>query len=142
MRILAQVHDNLGHKGFLPNRATLYSRFWWPSAMQDLRWYVMTCQICQERNTAKFAIPPTVPEPGGLFAQIHIDTFYMPQHHGCWYIIHAVDSLTGWPEAKALLKKMLRQLVTLFLTVFSAGLVPFKNSLPIIVLLLCQPSII
>jgi transposase InsO family protein len=105
IKILHEIHDKLGHKGFLPNRSTLYARFWWPGAMEDLKWYLKTCQTCQERNTAMFHIPPTVPEPASLFGRMHIDTFYMPKHHGFKYVVHAVCSLSGWSEAKAMRKE-------------------------------------
>jgi hypothetical protein len=102
LEILHQIHDELGHKGFFPCRTRLYTRFWWPNATEDLKWYLKTCQECQERNIMKINIPPTVPEPAQLFGQIHVDTMFMPKARGFRYIVHAVCSLSGWPEAKAL----------------------------------------
>lgn len=40
-----------------------------------------------------------------LREKVHIDTFYMPRHSGYRYVVHAVCSLTAWPEAKALKKE-------------------------------------
>jgi hypothetical protein len=105
VRILTSIHDELGHKGFHPCRSLLSRRFWWPNMFEDLKWFLKTCQTCQERNVMKLNIPPTVPEPASLLHKFHIDTFYMPKHHGYKYVIHAVCSLTGWPEAKALIKE-------------------------------------
>jgi hypothetical protein len=102
LKILEAVHDELGHKGFQPNRDLMTKRFWWPESITDLKWFVQSCQTCQERKVAKYHIPPTVPEPGNLFGRVHIDTFFMPKHGGYKYVVHAVDSLTGWPEAQAL----------------------------------------
>ena len=100
--ILAMIYNDSGHKGFAPNRNMLYMRFWWPNAMNDLKWYIRTCQICQERNVQKLNIPSLIPEPVHIFGRIHIDTMFMPKHSGFSRIVHAVCSLTGWPEAKAL----------------------------------------
>ena len=37
-----------------------------------------------------------------LFQKVHIDTFLMPNHGGYRYVVHARDSLTAWPEWRAL----------------------------------------
>ena len=103
--VLTQVHDGLGHKGFHPCRSILSSRFWWPNIMEDLKWFLRTCQKCQERNTFKLHIPPIIPEPATLFARMHLDTMFMPKARGFRYIIHGVCSISGWPEAKALARE-------------------------------------
>jgi hypothetical protein len=102
LTVLRQIHDGLGHKGFFPCRSQLYKRFWWPNAAEDLKWYLKTCQVCQERNIFKVHLPPIIPEPATLFGRIHVDTMFMPKARGFRYIVQAVCSLSGWPEAKAL----------------------------------------
>ena len=49
-----------------------------------------------------FHIPPTVPAVPTLFQKVHIDTFLMPQIGNYRYVVHARDSLTAWPEWRAL----------------------------------------
>ena len=39
-----------------------------------------------------------VPEPGGLFRIVHIDTMRMPQSNGFSYITQAHCSLSAWPK--------------------------------------------
>jgi hypothetical protein len=46
----------------------------------------------------RFHIPPTVPEPGGLFRIIHVDTMKMLSSGGFSYITQARCSLSAWPE--------------------------------------------
>lgn len=65
--ILKQAHNDLGHKGVYVVHVRLILRFWWPSMMDDIKWYAHTCHECQIRQTRKLHIPPMVPMPGGLF---------------------------------------------------------------------------
>jgi hypothetical protein len=87
--LLHQAHDNLGHKQFYSTRETLRQRFWWPHMGEDIRWYLRTCHECQQRNMLQIRLPPTVPQPPTLFRRCHIDTFFIPKHHGFRYVIHA-----------------------------------------------------
>lgn len=96
--LLAQAHDDLGHKGIFSVRMRLLDRFWWPDLDRDVKWFIRTCHECQIRLLKKIIIPPTVPTPGGLFRKIYIDTMLMPKAKGYRYIIHARCSLTAYPE--------------------------------------------
>lgn len=102
LEIVQEAHDDTGHKGIFATSARVRDRFWWPSLEPDIRWYVRTCHACQVRNVQRFHIPPTVPEPGGLFRTIHIDTMKMPSSGGFSYITHARCSLSAWPEYRML----------------------------------------
>jgi hypothetical protein len=99
-RILHEVHDECGHKGFFPTRALLYDRFWWPGAEADLKWHLKTCEVCQSRQLFKIRIPPSVPAIPTLFSKCHADIAYFPKHPqtGERYLIHARCALTSWPE--------------------------------------------
>ncbi|SJL08053.1 uncharacterized protein ARMOST_11412 [Armillaria ostoyae] len=48
-------------------------------------------------------IPPSVTQMPSLFQKVHCDTMIMsPASNKCKYIVHARDSLSSWPEARAL----------------------------------------
>lgn len=103
--LISEAHDGLGHKGFYVVRCRLQDRFWWPKMDEDVKWYLRTCHECQVRKTQYFHIPPTVPIPASLFRKAHIDSMYMPVANKFRYIVHARDSLTAWPEFRALRKE-------------------------------------
>src|ERR1700761_615296 len=105
LRILTQVHDETGHKGYFPTQRLLRDRFWWPNLATDLKWYLETCHECQIRNMFKLRITPTVPEPASLFSKVYCDTMFMEKHGGYRYIAHARCSLTAWPEWRPLRKE-------------------------------------
>ncbi|SJL12368.1 uncharacterized protein ARMOST_15794 [Armillaria ostoyae] len=48
-------------------------------------------------------IPPSVTQTPSLFQKVHCDTMIMsPASNKCKYIVHTHDSLSSWPEARAL----------------------------------------
>lgn len=99
---LRACHDNVGHRGIYATKALLLERFWWPSAVKDVAWYVKTCHICQTRQTRQVLIPPVVATPAPLFSKVHIDTMHLPKSGGFGYIVQARCVLTFYPEAKKL----------------------------------------
>ena len=57
------------------------------------------CQVC---NVHWSHIPLMMPEPGGLFQIVHMDTMRMPQSNGFLYITQACCSLSAWPKYRML----------------------------------------
>ena len=102
LQIIREAHDDTGHKGIFATRARIRDRFWWSSLDYDVKWFVRTCHNCQIRTAQRLHIPPTVPEPGGLFRIVHMDTMKMPASGGFTYITQARCSLSAWPEYKML----------------------------------------
>lgn len=100
--LLAQIHDDTGHKGVYSTRVRLADRFWWPHLSADVKWWCRTCHVCQLRQLRKIHIPPVIIPPALLFRKVHIDTFLMPLAAGYRYVVHARDSLSAWPEWRAL----------------------------------------
>jgi transposase InsO family protein len=100
--ILQEAHDGLGHKGYYSTLRTTLDRFWWPSIAHDVKHHVITCHECQLRQTTKIRLLPTVAIPAPLFRKAYIDTMLMPPAGGYRYIVQARDSLTAWPEWRAL----------------------------------------
>jgi hypothetical protein len=105
LALIAQAHDDLGHKGVYSVRMNILQRFWWPFLEQDVKWYIRTCHECQVRQLRVLHVPPTVPAPRGLFRKVYIDTMLMPKVSGYCYIVHARCSLTAYPEWTMLRKE-------------------------------------
>lgn len=77
-------------------------RYYWPQMYEDIKKYVMSCDICQRRGKAKRNEPLHPIPVGEPFYHIGID-FVGPlpkTKDGNRYIIVAMDYLTKWPEAK------------------------------------------
>jgi hypothetical protein len=102
LSLISDAHDSLGHKGIFSTVRTLLARFWWPLLQLDVKWFVSTCHPCQTRQTRYYHIPPIVPAVPTLFRKAHLDTFLMPTIGNYRYVVHARDSLTAWPEWRAL----------------------------------------
>lgn len=100
--LISLAHDELGHKGVFAVKEMLRRRFWWPGMAEDVKWHIRTCHECQTRQFKLQHIPPVVSTPAPLFQKVYIDTMLMPAAGGYKYIIHARDSLTSWPEWRAL----------------------------------------
>ena len=105
VQIIKEAHDDSGHKDIFLLATRIWDRFWWPSIEQDIKWYNRSCHICQVCNIHWLHIPPMVPEPGGLFQIVHMDTMRMPQSNGFSYITQAHCSLSAWPEYHMLCTK-------------------------------------
>jgi hypothetical protein len=102
LETMQSVHDDLGHKGLYSTRSALVERFWWPSVLSDIAWFVKTCHLCQLRQTEQVLIPPVVATPAPLFGRIHIDTMHMPLSNGFHYIVQGRCSLSFYPEFRML----------------------------------------
>jgi len=92
----------MGHKGIWATTALIRERFWWPRIINDVKWYIRTCHLCQLRQTDKFRIPPVVAEPLGLFAKCYMDVMEMPASGGFKYIVHGRCSSSTYPEFRKL----------------------------------------
>jgi len=100
--VLQECHDAIGHKGFYATRALIQERFWWPYMHNDIKWFVQTCKLCQERQLRLVRIPPVVAQPAPLFTKVYLDVLHLPASNRFRYIIQARCSLTHYPEFRAL----------------------------------------
>lgn len=101
-QIIAECHQQTGHKGNFTTYKNLQDRFWWPGMQDDVKWFCQTCHVCQTRSTVKVHIPPVVAEVPTLFRRANIDTMMMPPANKFRYIVQARCSLTSWPEWRPL----------------------------------------
>jgi hypothetical protein len=95
-------HDSLGHCSVFTTRSLLEEQFWWPDMESDVHWYVKMCHKCQTHIMKYQKQSPEVTYTPPLFEVCHADTMHMPKP--CvlyYYVIHARDSLSSWPEFRA-----------------------------------------
>lgn len=101
--MIKSAHDHGGHRGFFATRSALVQRFWWPEMEVDIKQFVKTCQSCQERQLQLIKIPPRVTQTPSIFQVLHADVMHMtPASNGCNLIVHGLDNLSSWAEARAL----------------------------------------
>ncbi|KAJ3779807.1 hypothetical protein GGU10DRAFT_280265, partial [Lentinula aff. detonsa] len=84
--IMIEAHEKTGHKGIWATNSSIHERFWWPRIIDDVKWFIKTCHICQLRQTEKLRIPPVVAQPLTLFAKCYMDVMEMPKSGGFKYI--------------------------------------------------------
>ncbi len=101
-RLLQITHDELRHKGIYSVRTHLLKRYWWPQLLDNVKWFMKMCHMCQIRQTDKWHIPPVVAYPAPLFSKVYIDTFHLPKSNGFKYIVHAHCSMSAYPKFKML----------------------------------------
>nr|GAT45999.1 DNA/RNA polymerase [Mycena chlorophos] len=108
--VLRSAHDDIGHKGFFATRALVSERFWWPHLADDIRWYLKTCVLCQQRQLRKISIPPVVAVPAPIFSKVYMDTMHLPTSGGFRYIVQGRCSLIHYPEFRRLRRETARTL--------------------------------
>jgi hypothetical protein len=102
LSILRECHDDIRHKGSFATCALLMERFWWPHVHEDIKWFVRTCHLCQERQLRQIRVLPVVAKPAPIFVKVYLDTMHLPASSGFKYIIQACCSLMHFPEYRAL----------------------------------------
>jgi Integrase zinc binding domain/RNase H-like domain found in reverse transcriptase len=101
--MLTAAHDHNGHRGFFGTKSLLTQRFWWPEMEKDVKQFVKTCHVCQERQLQLVKIPPMKTHTPSIFEVIHADIMHMtPASNGHKYVVHGRDNLTSWAEGRAL----------------------------------------
>ncbi|XP_026531512.1 uncharacterized protein K02A2.6-like, partial [Notechis scutatus] len=115
-KVLKLLHD--GHPGIVRMKALARSYAWWPGMDGQIETWVVTCNKCQETDSAPPKAPPTEWEtPRGPWSRIHID-FAGPTKGHTFLII--VDAYSNWLEVhkmkntttEAVVKKLNRLFAT------------------------------
>ena len=105
-RILEALHDQSGHKGREGTYSKVNSRYWWEGLYEGVTAYVKSCEECQRRAKLRTEEALHFTASSGLWEKIGVDIVHM-QARGKGrfkYLIVARDDLSGWVEAKALVR--------------------------------------
>ena len=102
-KILRMMHEDLGHRGVEETYSRVVLRFWWPSLKKKVKFWVMSCEACQKRDSLVPREKRSATGESFVFGRVSIDVAHIKagQHK---YLVVARDDLTGWPGAGALIK--------------------------------------
>ena len=102
--LLGTLHDAplSGHLGRNKTLRVIQERFWWPSLTDDVRRYVQSCIVCQERkgdvNKRWAPLHPSAP-CDAPWERVAMDIVSLPPSHGYSYVLVVVDYFSKWVEA-------------------------------------------
>ena len=110
--ILEQWHNWLmsgGHQGWNKTYDKVKYRYWWPSMLSDVRHWVQSCTICQQRKTAsrRTTVPRMARQlPSQPWEQVCMDVLTIgggvTSHSGNGKVLVLNDVFTRWAEAYAI----------------------------------------
>ena len=114
-RLIKEMHEGPGggHFGVSHIQNKLCRKYFWPTMVEDIKYYVKTCKKCQRMNRSSLLKPKlslkSIPVPSKIFAQIGMDLIHMNRCRGYNYIITAVDYLSKFCEMRALKEKSAKE---------------------------------
>ena len=101
--LMAEAHNECGHKGRDALYLLLSERFYWPNMYSDIQYFVRSCIECQKSIKRQPIIPYNPSWQAPLLRHFKLDCIHMPKGVGGFeYIVHAVEPMILWPEAKSL----------------------------------------
>ena len=114
-RLIKEMHEGPGGGHFRVSRIQnkLCGKYFWPTMVEDVKYYVKTLKRCQRMNISsllkpKLSLKP-IPVPSKIFAQIGMDLIHMNRCRGYNYIITAVDYLSKYCEMRPLKEKSAKE---------------------------------
>ena len=100
--LLAQVHNEVGHRGRDGTYKLLSERYYWPNLYDDVAYFVRSCYSCQLRSKMRPKIPFSPTWNSAILRCFHLDTVHMEKGRGGMrYLLHAQEPAIEWPEARA-----------------------------------------
>jgi hypothetical protein len=100
--LIAEAHNEAGHRGRDATYKHLWDRFYWPNLYDDVAFFIVSCIICQLRSARR---PKTAFEStwnSAILRRFDLDTVYMPEGQGGMkFLLQAVEPAIAWPEARA-----------------------------------------
>jgi hypothetical protein len=101
--LMAEAHNECGHRGRDAVYSQLRDRFYWPNMYEDITYFVRSCIECQKAIKRVPMLPYDVSWQAPLLRHFNLDSIHMSAGvSNLNYIIHAVEPTILWPEAKAL----------------------------------------
>ncbi|TFY52589.1 hypothetical protein EVJ58_g9929 [Rhodofomes roseus] len=103
--LIAEAHNDCGHRGRDPTYTKLADRYYWPSMYDEIAFFVRSCNSCQYRSRTRTITPLSITLAPSILRRWVFDTVYMPKgEHGEKYLLHGSDALGKWVEAWAVRK--------------------------------------
>src|SRR5215472_14552083 len=106
---IRQLHDECGHRGIRPTFEQVARRYQWRGMWEDVKEFCKTCDECQRRSRLRYEEPLHPTFTTTVWEKIGVDVVHMPiSAEGYGFIVFARDDLSGWVEARPLLRNNAR----------------------------------
>lgn len=103
--LIAQAHNEVGHRGRDATYKTLSERFYWPNLYDSVAYFVRSCYVCQLRSKSKPIVPFSPTWNSAILRRFDLDTVHMESGYGGKnYLLQAIEPSINWPEARAAAK--------------------------------------
>ena len=100
--LVAEAHNNVGHRGRDATYKTLSERFYWPNMFDQIAYFVRSCNVCQLRSKTRPIVAFSPTWNSGILRRLDLDTIHMPDGvGGMKYLLQATDPAISWVEARA-----------------------------------------
>ena len=100
--LIAEAHNDVGHRGRDATYKTLSERFFWPNMYDEIAYFVRSCNICQLRSKSRPIVAFSPTWSSGILRRFDLDTIHMPDGFGGMkFLLQATDPSISWVEARA-----------------------------------------
>ena len=102
LALIAEAHNDVGHRGRDATYKTLSERFFWPNMFDQIAYFVRSCNICQLRSKTRPIVAFSPTWNSGILKRFDLDTVHMPDGiGGMKFLLQATDPSISWVEARA-----------------------------------------
>ena len=103
--LIAEAHNDTGHRGRDTTYKLLTDRFYWPNMYDDVAYFVKSCNACQLRSRYKPRVPFAPTWNTAILRRFDLDTVHMEDGYGGkHFLLQAIEPSINWPEAHAAAK--------------------------------------
>ena len=103
--LIAEAHNNVGHRGRDATYKTLSERYYWPNLFDQVAYFVRSCNICQLRSKSRPIVAFSPTWSAGILRRFDLDTIHMPDGlNGHKFLLQATDPAISWVEARSVAK--------------------------------------
>jgi hypothetical protein len=100
--LIAEAHNDVGHRGRDATYKTLAERFFWPNMFDQIAYFIRSCNICQLRSKTRPIVAFSPTWNSGILRRFDLDTIHMPDGFGGMkFLLQATDPSISWVEARA-----------------------------------------
>ena len=102
LALIAEAHNDVGHRGRDTTYKTLSKRFFWPNMYDEIAYFVRSCNICQLRSKTRPIVAFSPTWSSGILRRFDLDRIHMPDGiGGMKFLLQATDPSISWVEARA-----------------------------------------
>jgi len=100
--LIAEAHNDVGHRGRNTTYKTLAEHFFWPNMFNQIAYFIRSCNICQLWSKTRPIVAFSPTWNSGILRCFDLDTIHMPDGFGGMkFLLQATDPSISWVEAHA-----------------------------------------